>query len=236
MFDPWLRRCERKAPVDGAVVVSALLHVLLVALATQSTRRPAAVPGPLLYNRVYYMPPPNTRPAQDQSTEQLEYIELAVPGPDAGPGGLGAARDGAPARPTVAPIGDLGHDYATLKRANFLPGNDTVYTDVEVDTVVTRLVTSAAPRYPESLREHNVEGTVRAQYVVDTTGFADTASFRVISASDTGFVTAVRAALPHMRFSPAKIRDTPVRQLVQQDFTFHLTRPADSSRVGSRAS
>lgn len=233
MFDAWLRRCERKHDPGGAVVVSALAHVFLIGLATHSTQRPAEIPGPSLYNRVYYLPPPNTRPQQDRSTEQLEYIELAAPGPDAGVGGLTLARGGAPLRPSVAPVGDRGHDYATHRRANFLPGDDSIYTDVEVDSVVTRLVSSAAPRYPEDLRRRNVEGMVRAQYVVDTTGFADTASFRVIRATDSGFVVAVRAALPHMRFSPARIRDVPVRQLVEQDFAFRLTRP-DTTRVGSR--
>lgn len=60
-------------------------------------------------------------------------------------------------------------------------------------------------------------------YVVDTTGFADVSSFEVIRATHPGFVQAVRDALPHMRFSPAKIGAVHVRQLVEQPFTFRIT-------------
>jgi hypothetical protein len=39
---------------------------------------------------------------------------------------------------------------------------------------------------------------------VDTTGFADTSSLRIMSATHPDFVTAVREALPYMRFEPAR--------------------------------
>jgi protein TonB len=71
----------------------------------------------------------------------------------------------------------------------------------------------------------NVMGSVAARYIVDTTGFADSSSFEVIRATNKEFIDAVRAALPYMRFSPAKIGKLKVRQLVEQEFTFKIQKP-----------
>src|SRR5437764_275446 len=71
-----------------------------------------------------------------------------------------------------------------------------------------------------------VADVVTARYVVDTTGFADLGSFAVIGPANQSFVNAVREALPYMRFSPAKIGQQKVRQLVEQPFTFRITAPA----------
>jgi len=68
-------------------------------------------------------------------------------------------------------------------------------------------------------------GYVNARYVVDTTGFADTSSFEVMKATNPEFITAVREALPYMRFKPAKIGAMKVRQLVEQQFSFKISDP-----------
>jgi hypothetical protein len=90
---------------------------------------------------------------------------------------------------------------------------------------VVRSAKSAAPAYPLKLLEAHVMGYVNARYVVDTTGFADTASFRVMQSTNPEFVDAVREVLPYMRFEPAKIGPTKVRQLVEQQFSFRITNP-----------
>ena len=102
------------------------------------------------------------------------------------------------------------------------PLTDSVFTEFEVDSAVVRSQNSAAPAYPLDLLQKHVEGAVLARYVVDTTGFADTSSFVVVRSSDSGFVRAVRDALPYMRFSPAKLGARRVRQLVEQSFTFRI--------------
>jgi protein TonB len=66
-------------------------------------------------------------------------------------------------------------------------------------------------------------GSVQAQYVVDTTGFADTSSIHVMKSTNPEFIAAVREALPYMRFTPAKIGSVKVRQLVEQQFSFKIT-------------
>ena len=94
-----------------------------------------------------------------------------------------------------------------------------------VDSAVVRSQNSAAPAYPVDLLEKHVEGRVLAQYVVDTTGFADPTSLAVLSSTHDLFTRAAREALPYMRFTPAKIGRSKVRQLVEQSFTFRITPP-----------
>ena len=88
---------------------------------------------------------------------------------------------------------------------------------------------SVAPAYPAELLTKGITGSVRARYVVDTTGFADTSTFRVVAATHEAFVAAVRAALPLMRFSPAKMGSRKVAQLVEQEFTFRIATPRDTT-------
>ena len=108
-------------------------------------------------------------------------------------------------------------------------GPDSVYSILEVDTAVVRSANSAAPAYPLKLLNAHIMGSVSARYVVDTTGFADTSSFIVLSATHPEFVTAVKEALPYMRFQPAKIGGMKVRQLVEQQFSFRINEPMDST-------
>lgn len=77
-------------------------------------------------------------------------------------------------------------------------------------------------KYPDAMRSRGVTGCVLAQWVVDTTGRADTTSFRILKASHTEFAQAVRDALPAMRFTPAEVQGQKVRQLVQEPFDFSI--------------
>jgi protein TonB len=50
----------------------------------------------------------------------------------------------------------------------------------------------------------------------------DLSSFKVVRATHDLFATAVRNALPGMRFYPAELGDRKVRQVVQQPFAFTI--------------
>ncbi|MHB1222786.1 MAG: energy transducer TonB [Gemmatimonadaceae bacterium] len=78
------------------------------------------------------------------------------------------------------------------------------------------------PVYPTELREAGTTGRVIAQFVVDTTGMANVGSFRVLESDHELFTAAVRAALPQMRFIPARVGGRKVRQLLQQPFVFGI--------------
>ena len=99
---------------------------------------------------------------------------------------------------------------------------DTVFSVLEVDQMVERYEGSAAPAYPPDLMAMGTEGSVRAMYVVDTTGRVDTATIEVVSSDDERFTESVRTALGAMRFRPAKRAGKPVRQLVEQKFHFRI--------------
>ena len=96
--------------------------------------------------------------------------------------------------------------------------------EFQVETPVRQIPGSGLLRYPDDMLKARREGEVLAQFVVNAGGVADTASFQALKSSDHAFTDAVRKALPAMRFRPALIGGQPVPQLVQQPFTFALSR------------
>jgi protein TonB len=101
---------------------------------------------------------------------------------------------------------------------------DQPYFEFQVEKQVTTAPGSPQPRYPDMLKSANVEGEVLAQFVVDTTGHAEMGTFKVLKSSHELFTQAVRNVLPNMRFYPAEIGGRKVKQMVQQPFTFALTK------------
>lgn len=94
------------------------------------------------------------------------------------------------------------------------------YFEYQVDKQVAQAPGSAGPKYPDALRASNTEGEVIAQFVVDSAGHYEEGSFQALKSSHELFTQALRDALPQMRFIPAEVGGTKVRQLVQQPFTF----------------
>jgi protein TonB len=101
---------------------------------------------------------------------------------------------------------------------------DQPYFEFQVEKQVSTAPGSPQPRYPEMLKSANIEGEVLAQFVVDTTGHAEMNTFKVLKSSHDGFTQAVKNVLPNMRFYPAEIGGRKVKQMVQQPFTFALTK------------
>jgi TonB family protein len=99
-----------------------------------------------------------------------------------------------------------------------------VYFEYQVEQPVATLPGSPMPAYPADLKAAKVEGEVLAQFVVGPDGLARMATFRVLRSSHALFTDAVRAALPRMQFSAAVLGGRKVAQLVQQPFTFALSR------------
>lgn len=81
---------------------------------------------------------------------------------------------------------------------------------------------SPKPVYPSALQGAGVEGAVRAQFVVDTSGHAEPGSLKILSSPNELFSQSVRNALPKMRFFAAEVGGHKVRQLVEQQFTFNI--------------
>ena len=95
---------------------------------------------------------------------------------------------------------------------------DRPYFEFEVESPVRPAPGSPKPAYPRALRSTVAQGLVQVQFVVDTLGIADTATFRVLKASHPEFVVAVREILPALRYLPARTGGRRVRQVVSQEF------------------
>ena len=101
---------------------------------------------------------------------------------------------------------------------------DQPYFEFQVEKQVQQIPGTGNLRYPDMLRSANVEGEVLAQFVVDAEGRYEAGSFKVLKSSHELFTQAVKNALPNMRFYPAEVGGKKVKQLVQQPFTFSLSK------------
>ncbi|HEY0777842.1 MAG TPA: energy transducer TonB [Gemmatirosa sp.] len=126
----------------------------------------------------------------------------------------------------AASHGDDAPPPAATREVPALPGDvpdvTRIFSAEDVDTAVTRDPASDGPRYPVELREKGVQGEVLVEFTVDTAGHADTTTFTVVETSNPLFTSAVRDALPLMRFTPAVMHGRHVRQLVRLPMKFRL--------------
>jgi len=98
------------------------------------------------------------------------------------------------------------------------------YFEFQVEKPVMQAPNSPTPQYPDILRQAGVEGEALVSFEVDSTGRAVPSTFKVIRTTHELFATAVKNALPRMRFIPAEVGARKVRQLVQQPFSFAITK------------
>lgn len=203
---------------------SIIAHVILFgSLALQPGVRPTVDEVPESFRWAEFMLPKDRPPGSRAVEETINYAGIAAPG---GAGQLASEAEKEPERlEVVKPEGTKADDIVGVAVApppSPEVRTDTIMTVLEVDTAAARYEDSAAPPYPESMLRRKLEGTVAVQYVVDTTGRADTASFLVLSSTHADFARSVKATLPAMRFRPAIQNSRKVRQLVQQLFTFKI--------------
>lgn len=102
--------------------------------------------------------------------------------------------------------------------------SDQPFFEFQVEKPVQALPGGSQPRYPDILRQAGVEGEVLAQFVVDTSGRAEMGSYKVLKTTHELFGSAVKNALSTMRFIPAEVGGRKVRQLVQQPFSFAISK------------
>ena len=214
------------------LLVSILAHAGFLWLAVISTEGGRLMPRDEREARVFFLLPPDR---VDLRSRQSEIIQWGRLGADIEDGGvLTEAREGRPFRTPAH--GVRGDRYRSGARGElpfgpvpaFTP--DTAFSVLEVDKVVERYESSAAPVYPPDLLAIGTEGTVQATYVVDTIGMVDTASIRVTFSDDPRFTASVQAALGRMRFRPASLGGRKVRQLVEQQFRFRIVPPSQMAK------
>ncbi len=204
--------------------LSILAHAVVVCFAVGLTASGTRLPIDERDARVFFLLPPDRVDVRSRQTEVLQWGLL---GKDLEDGKHLFKPDGGWL--TLAPAhGARGRRHRTGARGQlpfgpppvFIP--DTAFSVLEVDEMVERYPSSAAPVYPRELAAIGTQGMVQAIYVVDTAGLVDTITIRVVQSDDPRFTASVLTALGQMRFRPAKRAGKTVRQLVEQKFRFKI--------------
>ena len=94
--------------------------------------------------------------------------------------------------------------------------------------------TNAPPHYPVDERDRGVEGSVWASFVVTAHGIVEDKTIQVIFATSPNFARAVRNAVPHFRFDPARRGGVAIPKRVVMPFVFQLMRPGEVWPAPSR--
>ncbi len=82
------------------------------------------------------------------------------------------------------------------------------------------LVSQPEPKYPPVLEEARLSGLVVLHFVVDTTGWVEGASIRVIESTHEAFEASARESVAGAVFRPARLGARAVRQLAEQPIRF----------------
>jgi TonB family protein len=209
--------CAALSIVAHGVLVWAVLAAPGNRLALPATERDA---------RLMLLLPPDRVPASERTAELPRPGQLGA-GYDEGH--LPEPGEGFRVQPAVSHARNKGVRSGTrqdlpVKPTTFVP--DSVYSVLQVDQMVERFESSAAPVYPPELMRRGVQGQVDATYVVDTTGRVDPSTFQVLASADSLFTASVRTALADTRFRPARRAGKAVRQLVAQRFRFKIANQA----------
>ena len=211
-----------------SMVPSIAFHAGVVFLAVRATANAALAPAtsPQESPLVQFAPPPSARSAPARGSSR------ARPNPRLPRTDIPVVSFTVGQIPPALPTQSQGLPTVDEFRSGALPpagagrpgevGTTSVLRGDEVDRQVEPLGGGPRPDYPDALRAASVGGTVVAEFVVDSSGRPEPASFRAIRADDPRFVTAVRAAVLRARFRPAEAAGKHVRQLVQEPFTFAI--------------
>ena len=212
--------------------VSALAHAGLLYLAVSATEGGRKLPADEREARVFFLLPPDR---VDVRSRQSEIIQWGKLGGDLENGKLlTRPKEGWLLREPAYGARSRGDRSGARGQLPFGPVPtfipDTAFSVLEVDEMVERYESSAAPLYPRDLLAIGAEGLVQAIYVVDTTGRVDTTTISVELSDDPRFTESVRTALGLMLFRPAKRAGRTVRQLVKQQFRFTITPAAQVAK------
>ena len=231
---PESRLARRRSHADAAV--SVVLHAAAITLAVVATAKAGPQPAHVVeHTEVIWQPPvPTPRPDQRASSRQGGAT------PDRRSTAADPASDPLPPLPVpsfdesdvpshVPPEGTIserwGRGGGSLDgRAGDGaggPGAGDVFTGPQVERAAA-LHGTVAPRYPATLRERGIEGSVTLRFVVDTAGRVEPASVVVVSSTHDLFAAAARATLPTLHFTPAAAGGRRVRQLVELPFSFEI--------------
>ena len=237
MFNNLLESKPKKEKRGGGTVTSIVLHSILVGLAVYATANAAIRNEKPKQEKIDFVETPKDEPPppKEEPPPPPPPDVVVAPPPPKGFQVLTAPVE----IPDVIPDIDLSKkvtdeaDFsgkgvaggvAKGKEGGAVVQSDQPYFEFQVEKPVVPAPGSISPRYPDMLRQAGVEGEVLAQFVVDTTGKAEAGSLKILKSSHDMFVQSVKNALPQMKFIPAEVGGRKVKQLVQQPFSFSITK------------
>ncbi len=237
MFNNLLESKPKKEKRGGGTVTSVIVHSILVGLAVYATANAAIRNEKPKQEKIDFVETPKDEPPppKEEPPPPPPPDVVVAPPPPKGFQVLTAPVE----IPDVIPDIDLSKkvtdeaDFsgkgvaggvAKGKEGGAVVQSDQPYFEFQVEKPVVPAPGSVSPRYPDMLRQAGVEGEVLAQFVVDTTGKAEAGSLKILKSSHDMFVQSVKNALPQMKFIPAEVGGRKVKQLVQQPFTFSISK------------
>lgn len=233
----WLHSYAPTTAVTPSAMLSVAAHVALIGAAVYGTGEQSRQLAEEISQRVYYLPPPDRRAGSDALVERIQYVDVGNGARLRGPESLTGPLAGEPKpREEEAARGLPGADPLDQPSQVPDPSADSVYSILNVDESAARAEGSSAPIYPSELIAKAIEGAVLTNFVIDTTGRADTTTIQIVQEAHPLFVQSVRTAIPGMRFSPATVQGRKVRQAVEQRFHFRLTPPVSAPAEHTRTS
>lgn len=225
---------RKRSRTLGGTTVSALFHAALISAVVLSTGYGAEhLTGPGKPEVVVLVAPRDPKPeapppVADLTPRPIVPTNVAVPS-DVDVVLTTTIPDGLP--PIDARIGTVSLEEFAVKPRDSVSTSqqgsgtdDQPFTDLTVERQVAARPGNPPPRYPDLLRTAGVEGTVHAQFVVDTTGRVERESIRFKRSDHQLFERAVTETLLRSRYLPAEAGGRKVRQLVEQAFSFTLGR------------
>jgi periplasmic protein TonB len=238
MFNNLLESKPKKEKRGGGTVASIVMHSILVGLAVYATANAAIQNEKPRQEKIDFVETPKDEPPppKDEPPPPPPPDVVAAPPPPKGFQVLTAPVE----IPDVIPDIDLNkkitdeNDFSGkgvaggtskgVEGGKAVVQTDQPYFEFQVEKPVVPAPGSTSPRYPDMLRQAGVEGEVLAQFVVDTTGRAEAGSLKILKSSHDLFIQSVKNALPQMKFIPAEVGGRKVKQLVQQPFTFSISK------------
>ena len=229
MFENLIESKQKKQRTAGQTILSVVLHVLLIIGAVKATQGVAETikNRPVDTTMVFLKPPEPPKPPPDQPPPD---VVVAANPPPKGFQTVIAPTD----IPKDIPPIDLdekpfdprdftgkGVEGGTGTGVPTGPVTGEVFLVDQIDDPV-QPISIPNPRYPPVLQSAGISGSVDLQYVVDTTGHAESNSFKVMKSTHPAFSEPAMEAIRKGIFKPARLKGRPVRQLVQQRISFKV--------------
>ncbi len=232
MFENLIESKPQKQRTLSQTITSAILHVVLIYGALQATSGAAETLKEILQDTtMVFLKPPEPPPPPPPTAPPPDAIVTTTPPP------MGFQ--------TVMPPTEIPKDIPPVNLNERFDAKDfsgkgveggvasgvvggtgpvsttETFLEAEVDDPVAP-INFQKPRYPPVLQQAGIAGSVDVQYVVGIDGRAEPESFRVLRSTNKAFEAPAREAILGSTFKPARIKGSPVRQLVQQKVSFTI--------------